>query len=328
LADGTEVPYDDLILAAGAVTNSYGVPGVERYAFGLKSLSDAMALRTHVLMRFEEADANPERLDDGVLTVVVAGGGPTGVELAGGMAELFARVVLLEATDRLLASFHPKLADDARSTLESVGVEVLLNSAVAEVRADEVVLSDGTVIPTHTMVWAAGVRAHPLAETLGVELTKGGRVVVGRDLSVPGHPEVHVIGDLAASLGPNGEALPQLAPVAMQGAHHVAKAIVARLHGQDDTTPFHYVDKGTMATIGRHSAVAQLPGGIRLRGSLGWLAWLGLHLVMLLGPRNKANVLVNWAWSYVTYDRASRIIPDRAAELVGMEGLSPDDHKP
>jgi NADH dehydrogenase len=232
-------------------------------------------------------------------------------------------VVLLEATDRLLSSFHPKLGDDARHTLESVGVEVLLGSAVAEVRADEVVLKDGTRIPTRTMVWAAGVRAHPLAESLGVELTKGGRVVVNPDLTVPGHPEVHVIGDLAASPGHDGAPLAQVAPVAIQGAHLAAKAIVARLHGDDATTPFHYVDKGSMATIGRHSAVAQLPGGLRLRGPLGWMAWLVLHLVMLLGLRNKANVLVNWAWSYLTYDRASRIIPDRAPELVGMEGADP-----
>ncbi len=185
-------------------------------------------------------------------------------------------------------------------------------------------LADGTTITTRTMVWAAGVRAHPLAETLGVELTKGGRVVVGPDLTIPRHPEVHVIGDLAASPAPDGSPLPQLAPDAIQGAHLAAAAIVARLHGQDATTPFHYVDKGTMATIGRHSAVAQLPGGIRFRGSLGWLAWLVLHLVMLLGIRNRANVLVNWAWSYATYDRASRIIPDRASELTAIEGVESD----
>jgi NADH dehydrogenase len=331
LADGGTLDYDDLVLAAGAVTNTFGIPGVEEHAFGLKSLGDAMALRTHVLLRFEEADANPAHLDDGTLTVVIAGGGPTGVELAGGLAELFgkvlrrdfprldvraARVVLLEMTDRLLGTFHPRLGEEARRTLESVGVEVLLGRAVAEVHADRVVLTDGAEIPTRTMVWAAGVRAHPLAETLGVELTKGGRVVVTDSLALPAHPEVHVVGDLAAT----PEVLPQLAAVAIQGGRHAADMVVRRLRGEPPT-PFHYVDKGTMATIGRHDAVAQLPGGVRLRGLVGWLAWLGLHLIELIGFRNRANVLVNWAWNYLTYDRASRIIPESRDEPVGTDGL-------
>ena len=321
LADGTTLGYDDLVLAAGAVTNTFGIPGVAEHAFGLKSLADAMAIRTHVLLRFEEADADPFHLDDGTLTVVIAGGGPTGVEMAGGLAELFskvlrrdfprldvraARVVLLEATDRLLGTFHPKLSDDARRTLEAAGVEVLSGQAVARVEPDAVVLGDGTTIPTRRMVWAAGVRAHPLGETLGVELTKGGRVVVDETLALPGHPEVHVIGDLAAT----PELLPQQAAVAIQGGHHAAAMIDRRLRGEAPS-PFHYVDKGTMATIGRHDAVAQLPGGIRLKGPVGWLAWLGLHLVMLIGFRNRANVLVNWAWNYLTYDRASRIFVAR-----------------
>jgi NADH dehydrogenase len=332
MSDGTTLDYDDLVLAAGAVTNTFGIPGVEEHAFGLKSLGDAMAIRTHVLLRFEEADADPAKLTDGTLTVVIAGGGPTGVEMAGGLAELFshvlrrdfprldvraARVVLLEATDRLLGTFHPKLADDARRTLEAAGVEVLLERAVARVEPDAVVLTDGTTIPAATMVWAAGVRAHPLGETLGVELTKGGRVVVGDDLALPGRPEVHVVGDLAASPGPGSAGsdgavapLPQLAAVAIQGGHHAAAMIAGRLRGEPPRA-FHYVDKGTMATIGRHDAVAQLPGGIRLKGPVGWLAWLVLHLVMLIGFRNRANVLVNWAWNYLTYDRASRIIPER-----------------
>ncbi len=324
LADGTTLPYDHLVLAAGAVTNTFGIPGVEEHAFGLKSLGDATSLRAHVLMRFEEADANPARTSDGTLTVVVAGGGPTGVELCGGLAELFttvlkhdfprldvrsARVVLVEATDTLLSGFHPKLSEVALKTLEEKGVEVLLNSAVSEVTAEAVHLEAGQTIPTHTMVWTAGVKAHPLAETLGVELTKGGRVVVNGDLSVPGHPNVFVIGDLAGTLGADGALLPQVAPVAIQGARHVGEVIRRQLRGQRGET-FQYVDKGSMATIGRNRAVAQLPGGFRLAGSLGWYAWLVLHLVMLVGFRNRANVLVNWAWNYLTYDRGSRIIPD------------------
>ncbi len=321
LADGERLAYDHLVVAAGAVTADFGIPGVEEHAFGMKSLEDAMAIRTHVLLQFERADARPELVEQGALTIVIAGGGPTGVELAGGMVELFhnvlnkdfphldtrrARVVLVEATGRLLGTFDPELGQNARETLEKRGVEVLVDTTVAEVTPTGVRFSDGRSIDTATMIWAAGVRAHPLAESMGVELTKGGRVVTRDDLSVPGHPEVFVIGDMAGTTG-HGGLLPQVAPVAMQGARHVAEQIQAQLRGEP-TTAFHYVDKGSMATIGRRDAVAQLPGGVRLTGTLGWLAWLGLHLVMLIGFRNRLNVLVNWAWNYVTYDRGSRII--------------------
>jgi NADH dehydrogenase len=326
LADGSAVDYDHLVLAAGAVTNTFGVPGVEEHAFGLKSLADAISLRAHVLMRFEEADSNPARTTDGTLTVVVAGGGPTGVELCGGLAELFttvlshdfprldvraARVVLVEASNTLLSGFHSRLSEVAHRTLEEKGVEVLLNSAVREITADAVHLDNGESIPAHTMVWTAGVRAHPLAETLGVELTKGGRVVVNADLTIPGYPNTFVVGDLAGTLGADGALLPQVAPVAIQGARHAAEMIRRQLRGQDGED-FRYVDKGSMATIGRNRAVAQLPGGFRFAGVVGWYAWLLLHLVMLVGFRNRANVLVNWAWNYITYDRGSRIIPDEA----------------
>ncbi|MEZ5349310.1 MAG: NAD(P)/FAD-dependent oxidoreductase [Microthrixaceae bacterium] len=324
LGDGSTLGYDDLVLAAGAVTNPFGIPGVEEHAYGLKSLRDALALRSHVLMRFETADTDPVHLTDGTLTVVVAGGGPTGVELAGGLIELStmvlrhdypgldlrsARVVLVEAGDRLLPGFHPNLSAKARDTLENRGVEVMLNTAVSSVDATTVRLGDGSEIAAHTMVWTAGVRAHPLAETLGVELTKGARIVVGPDLSVPGYPRVHVVGDMAGATDSSGALLPQVAPVAMQSAEYVADKIRHRIHGES-VQPFEYTDKGSMATIGRHDAVAQLPGGIRMSGVVGWFAWLLLHLVMLIGFRNRANVLVNWAWNYVTYDRASRIIPD------------------
>jgi NADH dehydrogenase len=319
--DGS-LSYDSLVLAPGAVTNTFGVPGVEEHAFGLKSLADAVELRDHVLVQFERVDAVRSRLDDGSLTFVVAGGGPTGVELAGGLTELIwhvlegdyphldvrrARIVLVEATDRLLGTFSPKLGKRARLALEQRGVEVLTSTAVAEVRPHEIVLGDGSRIATRTMIWAAGVRANPIGETLGVELTKAGRVVVRDDLSVPGHPEVFVVGDLAASPGRDGAPLPQVAPVAIQGARHAAHQIEARLR-DERSEPFHYLDKGSMATIGRHAAVADLPGGVRLSGVVGWMAWLVLHLVMLIGVRNRVNVLVNWAWNYVTYDRASRII--------------------
>ncbi len=322
-ADGAVLGYDHLILAAGAITNDFGIPGVADVSFGMKSLTDALAMRAHILAQFERVDSQPELIDDGALTFVITGGGPTGVELAGGLVELFqhvlskdfprldvtrARVVLLEATDRVLGAFHPALSEYARRALEVRGVEVKMSSAVTSASPTSVLLDDGTVIPCHTLIWAAGVTAHPIGGSLGVELTKGGRVVVAPDLSIPGHSNVFVVGDLAGSRSADDRLLPQVAPVAIQGARHAAEQIVARLHGSD-TLPFHYVDKGSMATIGRHDAVAELPGGVRLTGTVGWLSWLALHLFQLLGFRNRLNVVVNWAWNYVTYDRASRIIP-------------------
>ena len=321
-AAGRSLAYDHLVLAAGAVTNDFGIPGVSENALGMKCLEDAMAIRNHVLLQFESVAADPGGINRGELTFVIAGGGPTGVELAGGLTELFdrvlrrdfphvdvgrARVVLIEATDRVLGTFHPKLSKTARATLERRGVEVILDVGVAEASGSWVRLTDGREIPASTLIWAAGVKANPLGATLGVELTKGGRVAVNDDLSVPGHPEVFVIGDLAATRGTDDGLLGQVAPVAIQGGRHVGDQIRARLRGEE-TRPFRYTDKGSMATIGRHDAVAELPGGIRLTGVLGWVAWLGLHLVMLVGFRNRANVLVNWAWNYATYDRASRII--------------------
>jgi len=327
--DGPPLEYDQLVLAAGAVTATYGVPGIAEHAFGLKHLDDALALRAHVLRQFERVSVDPSLVDEGALNVVIAGGGPTGVELAGGMVELFdrvlardfptldvrrARVVLVEPADRLLATFSPRLSGLALRTLSKRRVEVVLGVGVAGTDGKVVELSDGSRIPIGTLVWTAGVQASPLATTIAAQLgdgalTRGGRIVVGPDLALPGHPEVFVIGDLAGALDQDGELLPQVAPVAMQQGEHTARSIMAVLAGERPA-PFRYRDKGSMATIGRHAAVAELPGGIRLSGVPGWLAWLLLHLVMLVGFRNRANVLVNWAWNYVTYDRASRLILD------------------
>jgi NADH dehydrogenase len=327
--DGSPLEYDQLVLAAGAVTNTYGTPGVEEHAFGLKHLTDALALRAHVLRQFERVSVDRSLIDGGALTFVVAGGGPTGVELAGGLVELFdrvlakdfptldvrlARVVLVEPTERLLGSFEPRLSAMARRTLAARGVEVVLGVGVSSTDGKVVELTDGRRIPIGTLVWTAGVKASPLAQCLADQLgpealTRAGRVVVEPDLSVPGHPEVFVIGDLAGSVDDEGTLLPQVAQVAMQGGAHVAEVIRGSLEGRQGA-PFRYHDKGSMATIGRHAAVAQLPWGLRLSGTPGWLAWLGLHLVMLVGFRNRVNVLVNWAWSYLTYDRASRLIVD------------------
>ncbi len=321
-AEGAPLPYDHLVLALGATTADFGVPGVADYAFGLKSATDALTVRTHVLRNFERADRSGDAAErDAAMTIVVAGGGPTGVEMAGGFAELFhkvlrrdfpsldldrARIVLVEGQDRLLGTFAPRLGDTARRQLEKNGVEVLLGTQVASVSPDQVELSDGSAIETSTLVWAAGVRAHPLGEALGLETTRGGRVVVDDQLRLREHPNVFVVGDLAAS--PDGDALvPQVAPGAIQGGEHVAAAIASDLSG-DDVGPFRYRDKGSMATIGRHAAVVEFSNGRTVSGPVGWLAWLVLHLFMLIGFRNRANVLVNWAWNYLTYDRGSRLI--------------------
>jgi NADH:ubiquinone reductase (H+-translocating) len=322
LAGGADVDYDSLVLAAGAVSAHYGVPGVSEYAFELKTLPNAVALRSHVLRCFEDAADDPSRIEDGLLTVVISGGGPTGVELAGGLVELFtrvlrkdfpnldvrrARVVLVEMADRLLGTFAPRLSSRAHRTLSRRGVEVVLGVGVSKVEPDAVHLSDGTRIPARTLVWTAGVEATPLARGLGVQTGAGRRIVVNRDLSVPGHPEVYAVGDVAASADDAGRPHPGVAQVAIQGGRHAGAMIRAQLEGRP-TKPFHYHDKGSMATIGRHDAVAELRGGILLTGPIGWLAWLGLHLLYLIGFRNRANVLVNWTWNYLTYDRGSRII--------------------
>lgn len=325
--DGPALSYDRLVLAAGAVTNTYGVPGVDEHGFGLKSLEDALQLRQHLLRQFERASVDPSLVEQGVLDVVIAGGGPTGVELAGGIAELYrnvlshdfptldvrkARVVVVEPGDRVLAPFHPKLSARAARTLARLGVELVFGQGVTGTDGKVVQLDDGSSVPCSTLVWTAGVKASPLADVLARHLgdgtlTRGGRVVVTPELTVPGHPEIAVVGDLAATPDGSGGVLPQLAPVAIQGGRLVAANLVAELAGHP-AEPFHYVDKGTMATVGRRNAVAQLPGRLRFSGTPGWMAWLGLHLIMLIGFRNRANVMVNWAWNYVTYDRASRLI--------------------
>ena len=334
----TELAYDSLILACGAVTATFGIPGVEEHALGLKSAADALEVRDHVLGSFERAAATPALIDDGLLTFVIAGGGPTGVELAGGLAELIdnvlrhdfpsldvdrARVVLVEAADRLLGTFSPESSTRARRALERMGVEVRTSTAVARVNPTEVVVGDDATIACHTMVWAAGVRAHPLGEQSGFAVTRGGRIDVDDSLAVAGHDDVFAIGDLAATLGPDDAPLPQVAPVAIQGGRHVAEVLAARLRDEPPPDPFRYIDKGSMATIGRHAAVAELPSGRRLSGPVGWAAWLGLHLIMLIGFRNRANVLVNWAWNYLTYDRGNRVIVDRAAERTNQRRSGP-----
>ena len=322
LEGGDTVDYDWLVMAVGAVPHDFDVQGVSDHTLVLKHLDDALSIRARVLDAFEQAAIEPSLVAEGVLDVVICGGGATGVELAGALRELYihvmakdfpdlpvesARIVLVEQADRLLSPFHPRSSERARRTLERRGVEVLLGVGVAAVRPDRVELTDGTVLKAGTTIWSTGVTAEPLAATLGTPIGPGGRLVVEPDLSVPGHPEVFAIGDVAATPDRRGTPLPQLARPAIQGGKHAARQILRRLDGRP-TTPFRFSDRGQMATIGRHDAVTELPGGIRFGGPLGWLSWLGLHLVYLVGFRNRLNVFLNWTWNYLTYDRGSRIL--------------------
>lgn len=323
------VAFDQLVIAAGSTATYFDIPGAADHGFPLYTLGDAIALRNQVLRCFESADADPSLMDAGVLTFVIAGGGPTGVELAGALAELFsmvlrrdfggleigrARVLLVEMAPHLLAPFSDRSRRHALETLRARGIEVRTGQAVRAVEARQVTLSSGEVIPTRTLIWAAGVEANPLAATLGVETGPSGRILVGRDLRVPGHLNAFAVGDSALITGAHGETLPMLAPVAMQSGRHAAKEIQRSLLGSAPRG-FRYVDKGTMATIGRRAAVAELPGRIRLSGTPAWLAWLGLHLVFLVGFRNRLSVFLNWAWNYFTWDRGSRLILDQPASL-------------
>lgn len=331
LADGAEVAYDYLVLAAGATTHYFGVEGAAAHSFPLKSVDEAVNLRAHLIQQFEHADQDPAWIAEGGLNFVIIGGGPTGVEMAGALVELFqhvlrkdfphlplhkALVYLVEATGSLLNGFHDDARRHARDTLLRRGVEIRLGDPVERLTAAAVTLRSGAVIPTRTVIWAAGVRAHLLADRLGLEQTQGGRLVVQPDLSLPGDPRVFVIGDLAGSRDADGVLHPQLAPVAMQGAHHVARQLRNRISGKP-VEPFTYRDKGIMATIGRNAAVAELGFGLRSAGFPAWVMWLFLHLLMLVGFRNRLNVLVNWAWNYFTYDRSARLIMHMDSSMVG-----------
>ncbi len=322
LADGGRLPFDHLVVAAGSAPAFFGVPGAQEHGFPLYSLDGATALRNHVLERFEAAAADPALIGDGALTFVVVGGGPTGVEVAGALAELVdrvlqhdfhhldvhrARIVLVEQAPHLLGAFSNGSRRYAGSVLRRRGVEVRLEASVAEVEPTRVRLGDGEVLRAHTLVWAAGVQAGGLAASLGVPTGRGGRIAVGPDLAIEGHAEAFAIGDIADIDDGTGGRLPQLAQVAMQGGSLAAEQILADLDGRPRRA-FRYRDKGSMATIGRRAAVAELPGGIHLRGTLAWGAWLGLHLIELMGFRNRLSVFLNWAWNYLTWDRGPRLI--------------------
>jgi len=318
---GLPIPYDYLIMGAGASTAYFGVPGAEEHGFPLKNLPDAINLRAHVVRRFEAANSNPALVEEGALTFVVVGGGPTGVEMAGALVELIgqvfrldypaldvnrARVVLVEMGDRLLAPYTPALSAYTRRVLERRGVEVRLETAVARVTPTEVTFAHGETVPCHTLVWAAGVRANPLADALGAEQGLAGRVVVDETLRVPGHPEAFVAGDMAAARDPEGLLYPQVAQVAIQQGRHAAAEVLRAMRGEA-AQPFRYRDLGMMATIGRNAAVVQFPRGFTLKGFPAWLAWAFIHVVKLVGFRNRVGVFFNWAYNYLTWDRGPRL---------------------
>jgi NADH dehydrogenase len=319
LADG-ELTYDYLILAAGASHAYFGHDEWQPYAPGLKTIEDGLEIRRRVLLAFEAAERETdEARRRALLTFVIVGGGPTGVELAGALAEIArdaltheyraidpatARILLIEAGARILSGFAPPSSAAAARALARRGVEVRTSTTVTRI-APGVVEAGPLAIPAETVLWAAGVIAAPLARTLGVPLDRAGRVLVEPDLTVPGHPEVTVIGDLAAFLH-DGAPLPGMAPVAIQMGRHVAADLRRRLRGEP-ARRFRYRNKGMMATVGRNAAVAER-GRVRLSGFVGWVAWVLVHIVFLIGFRNRLLVLFEWAWAYVTFNRGVRLI--------------------
>ncbi|HKZ69640.1 MAG TPA: NAD(P)/FAD-dependent oxidoreductase, partial [Anaerolineales bacterium] len=316
-----ELNYDYLILAIGGETNFFGLDSVARHAFGLKDIDDAIAIRNQLLRMFELAAQEPDPdLRRALLTFVVVGGGPTGVESAGAISELIrlvltkdyqgvnfkeARVVLLEATDKLLAAFPESLREATAETLWQKKVEVRFGAAVESFDGTRVALKGGEIIPARTLVWAAGAKAAPLANTIGVRQGRLGRIVVTPTLQLPDHPEAFVVGD-AAYFESGGQPLPMVAPVAIQQAE-VAAENIQRLIAGRPPAEFVYKDPGSLATIGRNAAVAHIYG-LRLRGFFAWIMWLVVHLIQLIGFRNRLVVLINWAWDYLFYDRAVRLI--------------------
>jgi NADH:ubiquinone reductase (H+-translocating) len=332
------IPYDTLIVAGGSRYSYFGHDDWSEYAPEVKSLESAVMVRGRILAAFEaaEVDTDPERRN-AWLTFAVIGGGPTGVEMAGQIAELAqdtlrhdfrtissrsGRILLIEATDRLLTSFPPSLSAKAVHSLEALGVTPMLNSMVVGVDAEAVTIQnpDGAQhrIPARTIVWAAGVTASKLAATLGeltgADLDRVGRVAVEPDLSLPGHPEVFALGDMVRVRRADGtiETLPGVAPVAMQQGRYVARAVNARLHGEE-THPFHYLDKGNLATIGRGAAVADIKG-LKLSGFIAWLTWLLIHLWYLIGFQNRVLVFIQWSFSFFSRGRGARLITAQTSE--------------
>ena len=329
LVDGATLGYDYLIVATGASHAYFGHPEWAPFAPGLKTLEDALEVRRRMLLAFERAEREPDpRRQQELLTFVLVGGGPTGVELAGTLAEIArqtlrdefrsidtsrARIVLVEAGPTILPAFPEELRDAARRSLQRLGVEVWERTTVTDIRASGVTVTRENATPegvaAGTVLWAAGVAASPVVKTLGAPTDRAGRVLVNPDLSIPGHPEVFVAGDAAAYLHQTGEPLPGVAQVAIQGAAHAARNVLRLIEGQP-TRAFEYRDKGNLAIVGRGSAVADL-GWTRFSGVAAWLFWLFVHIFMLIGFRNRLTVMVQWAAAYLTFQRSVRLITER-----------------
>ncbi|RWF29369.1 MAG: NAD(P)/FAD-dependent oxidoreductase [Mesorhizobium sp.] len=322
LEDGSAVAFDTLVLATGARHAYFGHDEWEPFAPGLKTLEDATTIRRRILLAFEQAERETDAARrQALLTLVIVGGGPTGVELAGTIAELAhdtlrdefrnidtrqTRVVLIEAGDRILANFAPQLSAYAQKALERLGVTVELGQAVTELDADGVVFGDKR-LPAKTILWAAGVAASPAAEWLGTTADRAGRVLVEPDLTVPGSPEIFVIGDTAHVLRPDGKPVPGVAPSAKQEGRHVAATIKARLAGDMTERPFRYQHAGDLATIGKRAAAIDF-GWIKLTGWLAWWLWGVAHIYFLIGFRNRLAVSLSWLWIYFTGQRSARLI--------------------
>jgi NADH dehydrogenase len=318
LADGHVVKYDHLVIALGSTTSDFGIPGVKENALGMKTVGEALAIRSEVMRSYEEmcVQGNQEKLD-----IAIVGGGPTGVEMAGAFAELVrgplrsdyadaanrVRVSIIEAGPRLVPSFSESLSAKTQKDLEKLGVTVLTNTSVKEVMPDSILTLDGKSIPANTTVWAAGVKGVPAMELLHLPVTRG-RIDVESTLQVTGYENVWALGDIAGVVGADGVPLPMVAPVAMQQGRFLAKQIQS-LSAAKPLENFKYKDKGSMATIGRHKAIVEVKG-IRISGPIAWLAWLWLHLFYILGGRNKIGTMADWTWNYLTFDRGNRHIMD------------------
>jgi NADH dehydrogenase len=310
--------FDHLIIALGSTTADFGIPGVTEYALGMKSVHEALTIRAEVMRRFEDLC----RFEDNTrLTISVVGGGPTGVEMAGALAELVRGplksdqanaaahidVQLLEAGNRLLPPFSPSLSARTKKDLEKIGVNVKLNSAVKALEHRKIILKDGTVLQSEITVWAAGVQGSPAMQQLNLPVV-GNRLSVAPTLQINNYPNVWALGDIAGALGEDGRPLPMVAPVAIQQGKFIAKQI-DRLTNGKTLKSFSYLDKGSMATIGRNKAVVEVKG-LKLTGTIAWLTWLWLHLFYLLGGRNKIGTMADWTWNYLTFDRGNRHIMD------------------